>query len=227
MREPTPQRPFGVLLAPHVGKPRGWDELRPADGDSGGLPSGIAKRPVDGPVWLGVNGLEGDGQGNLRVHGGPDKAVCAYAADHYPWWRDELGLPDFGPGAFGENFAIAGLDERGVAIGDRWRVGDALVEPSQPRQPCSTLSRYWGRADLPKRVVQSRRTGWYFRVIEEGVVTPGDRLELVERPHPEWTIDRANVVTLHEKGPSEDAQRLHDLPQVSQAWREQLRRRLR
>jgi MOSC domain-containing protein YiiM len=227
LRQQTGGTPSATLRALLVGKPRSWGDLRPGDADAPRLATAIAKREVAGPVWLGPEGLEGDAQGNRRVHGGPDKAVCCYSADHFPAWRTEDPALDFAPGAFGENFSLAGIDEARVCIGDRWRVGDAVVEVSQPRQPCATLARYWCRPDLPKLVTKSRRTGWYLRVIEEGAVTSGDTLELLARPEAEWTIDRVNVVTLHEKGPSEDAARLHDVASLSEAWREQLAKRLR
>ncbi len=122
------------------------------------------------PLDLGVEGLAGDQQANRRVHGGPDKAVCVYSADHAAWWRETLGAPEWGAGAVGENFTVDGQTETSVCLGDIYDVGSARVQVSQPRSPCRTLARRWQRPDLPKRVVQSGRSGWYLRVLRVGRV---------------------------------------------------------
>ena len=151
----------------------------------------FGKRPVEGPVRLHRLNLEGDRVADKVGHGGPDQAVLGYSADHYPAWREELGLPEMGPGGFGENFTISGQDERTVAIGDVYRVGTALVQVSQPRGPCYKISYFWRRPDLLGRCEASGRHGWYLRVLEEGVVEAGLPVELVERPNPYWTVRRA------------------------------------
>jgi MOSC domain-containing protein YiiM len=149
------------------------------------------KEPVAGPVWLGATNLAGDRQADTRHHGGPDKAVLAYAAAHYPRWHADLGreLPF---GAFGENFTVEGQDEAAVCLGDVYAVGEARVQVSQPRIPCWKIARRWQIRDLSARVQQSGRTGWYLRVLREGLVAPGAEVALLERPHPEWPIARAN-----------------------------------
>src|SRR5262249_47371619 len=129
--------------------------------------SAYYKDPVTGPVKLGRLGLEGDQQADRRVHGGPDMAVLAYSIDHYPVWRRELGIESMGPGGFGENFAVAGRDERTVCVGDVIAIGDARLQVSQPRGPCANISRRWKRADLLKRVTENGRSGWYLRVLDE------------------------------------------------------------
>jgi MOSC domain-containing protein YiiM len=149
------------------------------------------KEPVAGPVWLGRANLAGDRQADTKSHGGPDKAVLAYAAAHYPLWRAELGV-EMPFGAFGENFTVAGLDEGSVCLGDVYAVGGARVQVSQPRIPCWKIARRWRRKDLSARVQATGRTGWYLRVLDEGAVAPGDEFGLLERPHPEWTVARAN-----------------------------------
>ncbi|HEV7309197.1 MOSC domain-containing protein [Ensifer sp.] len=164
--------------------------LSPID-DQGTL-SGIDKRPAPGSVHLGTLGFSGDRQGDLKRHGGIDKAVHHYPREHYRAWTDEIGaLPLLEqPGAFGENLSVSGLTESDVAVGDRFRLGGALVEVSQGRQPCWKLNRRFGLQDMARRVQQSGRTGWYYRVIEEGPVSAGDGMERVERRHPDWTIAR-------------------------------------
>ncbi|NIO09230.1 MAG: MOSC domain-containing protein [Deltaproteobacteria bacterium] len=152
------------------------------------------KEAVEGPVWLGKTNLAGDGQANLEVHGGPDKAVLAYAAEHYPVWRSELRLPNLSNGGFAENFTVDGLAEQTVAIGDIFQVGDARVQVSEPRQPCWKNSRRWRIKDLSLRIQNSGRTGWYFRVLQEGNVESGIPLVLLDRPFPEWTVALANDI---------------------------------
>jgi MOSC domain-containing protein YiiM len=124
---------------------------------------------------------------------------CPMAKVEYDAWRRELDLPSLTFGAFGENFTIEGLTESDVCLGDVWRVGAVEVQVSQPRQPCWKLARRWQIEDLALRVVQNGRTGWYFRVLREGVVASGLALERLDRPFPRWTIERANRVLHHDK----------------------------
>ncbi len=183
--------------------------------------SGIYKSPITGRVRLSPDNLAGDGQADLTVHGGVDKAVCVYSLDHYPFWRDELGVRECGPGWFGENFSVEGQTESQVAVGDTYRVGTAVVQISQPRAPCWKLGRRWHRLDMPKLVVESGRTGWYLRVLEAGDVERGDGLTLVERPFPHLTIDAANAAR-HRRGGSIDieaARELANCPALAEAWR--------
>ncbi|GGZ12172.1 molybdenum cofactor sulfurase [Novosphingobium colocasiae] len=155
-------------------------------------PSAIAKAPVEGPVMVHRLGMAGDEQADLAVHGGPDKAIHHYALDHYPFWRDALADHPLlqTPGAFGENISTEGLTEEAVCIGDRWRLGSALVEVSQGRQPCWKVDHRFDGARVNATMVRERKAGWYYRVIEEGSVCAGDRLELVDRQWPDWTVRR-------------------------------------
>lgn len=154
--------------------------------------SGIFKTPVEGPVWLGMLNLQGDGQADLTVHGGPDKAVMAYSADHYPFWREEFPTVDWQPGAFGENFTIAGLTEDNVCIHDIYTVGEAIIQVSMPRQPCWKLAAKLKLRTLPRHVVKTGFSGWYFRVLQEGYVAAGQPIELIERTIPDNTIAAVN-----------------------------------
>ncbi|MFP5503622.1 MAG: MOSC domain-containing protein [Candidatus Sericytochromatia bacterium] len=185
--------------------------------------TGFFKAPVAGPVWLGAEGLEGDGVADRRVHGGPEKAVLVYGAPHYPAWEHELGLV-LPPGAFGENFTVSGQTEAEVCLGDIYAVGEALVEVAQPRQPCWKLSRRWRVPDLAVRVQASGRTGWYLRVHREGRVAAGDRLILLDRPHPEWTVAEANAV-MHARGEDRAAAALAACPALAPGWRKTLEAR--
>lgn len=155
------------------------------------------KDEVEGPVAVGPLGIEGDEVFSTDVHGGVQMAVLAYAFAHYPAWRAELGLSDFGPGAFGENLTIDGLDERSVCIGDVYAVGDVRVQVSQPRGPCSNISRFWNVPTLLKRVAETHRTGWYLRVLQPGRLERGQVIRRLEQPHPDYPIDRLLRARLH------------------------------
>jgi len=157
-----------------------------------GESSAISKTPIVGPVRIGFPGIEGDEQADPRYHGGPDKALHHYPADHYAFWGviavDHPLLN--APGTFGENISTWGLTEEAVCIGDRFRLGTALIEVSQGRQPCWKQGERMSWAALPAIMVKERRSGWYYRVIEEGVATAGDTIALIERSLPEWTVKR-------------------------------------
>ena len=167
--------------------------------------TGIFKSPVDGPVAVRRHNLDGDQQADLSVHGGPTKAVYVYPTQHYDYWRGELPDVELGWGHFGENFSVDGMDEASICIGDEFTVGTALLGVTEPRMPCFKLNVRFGRADMPKRFLQSQRTGFYFRVVEEGEVEAGDTLELLSK-HPDglsvadvtslYTTERGNVALL-------------------------------
>ncbi len=216
-----------ILRSIQVGLPASYGEDEAEDPMDSAWVTGFYKGPVEGPVLLGRTNLEGDGQADLENHGGPDKAVCVYSADHYPAWRAELTLPEMPFGAFGENFTVEGLAEADVCIGDVWKVGRATVQVSQPRQPCWKLARRWRLNDLAARVVRNGRTGWYFRVLEGGPVEAGRPLERLERPFPAWTVERANRVMHHDKKDVASMGELAGLPPLSGSWRETLENRLR
>jgi MOSC domain-containing protein YiiM len=150
--------------------------------------TGIWKEPVAGRIMLRRNNLVGDRQADLTVHGGRDKAVYVYPSEHYPFWRAELPGMQLPYGMFGENFTTEGLDEASVRIGDRYHVGGAVVEVTQPRLPCYKLGIRFGRADMPKRFHASGRCGFYLAVAQEGEVGAGDTFELVARNEQELSV---------------------------------------
>lgn len=186
--------------------------------------SAYVKGERQGPVHLGRTNLEGDRQGDRRVHGGPERAVLCYSEDHYPAWRSELGLEEMGPGAFGENFTVRGATELDVCVGDVYEVGLALVQVSQPRGPCYKISYRWGRQDLLRRVELSGRHGWYLRVVSEGEVAAGLEMALRARPHPEWTVRRAADVMSRRRRDPEAAAALARCEALSAGWAEALGR---
>jgi MOSC domain-containing protein YiiM len=189
--------------------------------------SGIAKVPVSGPQRVERLGIVGDHQADLRVHGGEDKAVHCYPWSHYAYWRDLL--PDCallkGPGAFGENLSIDGIDERDVFVADRWRIGGVLFQVTQGRQPCHKLNLRFGTRDMAIRMQESLRAGWYLRVIEPGHVSAGDTAELIERPFPSHSI--ADLLTLirDRESRSTHLESVLRLP-LTPSWRKLFERRL-
>lgn len=159
----------------------------------GGEPSAIDKRPIAGCVHVGALGVAGDEQADTRHHGGVDKALHHYPAEHYANWRDDLPQvpPDrWRPGGFGENLSTNGLTEAAVCVGDVFRLGEALLQVSQARQPCWKLNLRFGLEDMARRVQASGRTGWYYRVLEPGDIAAGAVLKLIDRPHPQWPLKR-------------------------------------
>lgn len=214
------------LSSIQVGLPRHFGQEGAANPMDRPWATGFFKEPVTGSVWLGATNLVGDGQADLVHHGGPDKAVLAYSADHYDFWRRALHISALPFGAFGENLTVEGLTEADVCIGDTWRIGDeAVVQVSQPRQPCWKLARRWRIKSLALQVQQTGRTGWYFRTLTEGAVAAGMPLILVARPHPEWTVERANHVMHLEKADPGEAAELAAIPLLSASWQTTLTRR--
>ena len=142
--------------------------------------TGIFKEPVAGRIRIRRTGLAGDRQADPSVHGGPSKAVYAYPSEHYPFWRRELERSDLPWGSFGENLTTEGLDERTLRIGDRLRVGSALLRVTQPRMPCYKLGIRFGQMDMVRRFLASGRSGFYLAVLEEGDVAAGDPIELLQ-----------------------------------------------
>ncbi|WP_277373976.1 MOSC domain-containing protein [Pseudomonas sp. AA-38] len=192
-----------------------------------GSRSGIAKAPRQEPLAVTVLGLAGDEQGDLRVHGGVEKAIHHYPREHYAAWRRELGEHPLleQPGAFGENFSTTGWTEGDVCLGDVIRAGSVLLQVSQGRMPCWKLSDRFGIADLALRVQESGRTGWYYRVIEEGMVRAGEPLQLVERAHADWPLSRLSAVLFDRRVEPELLRECLALPLVP-SWRRTLERRL-
>lgn len=208
-----------TLVSIQVGQPRemndeGWPELR-----TGPWTSAIIKEAVLEPVWVSRTNVEGDKQGNPAVHGGPDKAVLAYAVSHYAEWKAEIDV-DFPHGAFGENLTIEGLDEETVCVGDTFEIGpDVIVQVSQPRQPCWKIARRWQMKDLTALVDKTGRTGWYNRVLREGQLEAGQSVRLTDRPHPEWTVMRATRVVQNRRREMSAANVLAQLAELSEAWK--------
>jgi MOSC domain-containing protein YiiM len=164
------------------------------------VPSGFVKRAIPQRIGVAHLGLSGDEQADLSVHGGPEKAVYGYAARHYIAWLKEYPehMSLLVPGAFGENLTIDGLDEQDICVGDVHRIGSALLQVCQPRQPCFKFSLYFGDNRLPRAMIKSGRAGWYYRVLEPGDLGAGDEIELVDRPQPGFPF--ARLVSIVNRG---------------------------
>ncbi len=193
-----------------------------------GVPSGIDKRPVESPIRLGREGFAGDAQGDHKHHGGPDKAIHHYPFEHYAAWQREIGTHDrlAAAGAFGENLSTNGLTEEAVAIGDVFRLGSAVIEVSQGRQPCWKLNHRFGVTDMALRVQKSGRTGWYYRVLEEGIVAPSDLLVPIDRRLPDWPLGRLWRILYVDTLNRDELAAMMALPGLPERWRRLAEHRL-
>lgn len=184
--------------------------------------SAIMKRPQEGPVQIHAEGLAPDEQADRRVHGGPEMALHLYPLDHHAWWRGEIGdhpvLAE--PGGFGSNLAVAGITEEMVHIGDRFRCGTAVIEISQPRQPCWKIEHRFGHKGMVARIVSGGRCGWYFRVLEPGEVAAGDSLERIATGSGEWSVARVFRALVAGKASKEEFAALADLAPLTPHLRE-------
>jgi MOSC domain-containing protein YiiM len=184
--------------------------------------SAIAKYPRKEAVQVLPHGLAPDEQADKRHHGGPDMAVHLYPLDHHAWWESQIGEHELlrEAGAFGSNLAVRGLTESDVHIGDRFRLGSALVEISQPRKPCWKIEHRFGQSGMVANIVKSARCGWYFRVIETGEVAAGDTLERIALGDRAWTVARAFLALHAGKASREELSELAAMPALSAEMRE-------
>jgi MOSC domain-containing protein YiiM len=186
----------------------------------------IFKTPVDGRRRVNTLNFEGDRQSDLSVHGGVHKAVYAYPAEHYQYWRRDLPQADLAWGAFGENLTIEGLLEAEVRVGDRFRIGSAEFIVTQPRMPCYKLGIRFGRPDILKRFLKSGRTGFYFSVAVEGEVGAGDDIQAIVRSEENLTIsDVVNLYTVDSEN-QELLRRATQSSSLPESWRDYFRKRL-
>ena len=191
-----------------------------------GILTAFAKTPIEGAVAVGIMGLAGDAQGNLKVHGGPEKSVYGYPASGYVAWRVEFPELAMRPGAMGENLVIADLDESSVHIGDLIRAGTALLQVSQIREPCNTFAAIHGTTRIVRAMTRSGRCGWYYRVLEAGIVSAGDPHDIVDRPNPEWPVARFAGFAAGRSGTVAALAELAVLPGLTPAWQRKAREAL-
>ncbi|MBI4290949.1 MAG: MOSC domain-containing protein [Betaproteobacteria bacterium] len=186
----------------------------------------IFKDPVTGPVQVQKLNLAGDEQADLSVHGGADKAVYAYPAEHYAYWREQIPELDLPWGAFGENLTTEGLSEAALRIGDRLSIGSAEFLVTQPRLPCFKLGIRFGRQDMVKRFLRSGRTGFYLAVLKEGVISPGDPIALAAESQPSLAV--ADIARLYTADAAEQEllRRASEIAALPESWHEYFRNRL-
>ncbi len=208
------------VISVNVGKPQEheWRGLR--------VRTAIFKSPVEGPIAVGKLNLDGDEQGDLTVHGGPDKAVYAYPHEHYAYWQSQLPGYALALGNFGENLTLAGVSEEAIHIGDQLQIGSARFTVTQPRSPCYKLGVRFDREDMTKRFYESRRFGFYLRVLREGKLQAGDAVTVVS-----WDPNAVSVadVTRLFTGDSHDQallERALTLATLPSGWRDALHERL-
>ncbi|GAA0437736.1 MOSC domain-containing protein [Lentibacillus halophilus] len=214
-----------VIEQIRVGKPQTYgdkDAKNPMDRE---WTTGIVKEPVSGNVWVGETNLDEDGQGDRKNHGGAEKAIFIYPIAHYDRWQEKLSRNDFTIGAFGENLAIRNMTESDVCVGDTFKVGDAIVQVSQPRRPCWRPARRWRIKDLAIQIQREELTGWYCRVLREGYIQAGDTFQLQERPYPEWTVAACNDVMYNHKRNRELSAKLAAVDVLAPSWQNTLSKR--
>ena len=188
--------------------------------------TGIYKEPVEGRVMLRRLNLDGDGQGDLSVHGGVNKAAYAYTIENYEYWKRELGRDDFAYGQFGENFTVEGMTDDKVRIGDVFRVGNARVQVSQPRSPCFKLAMKMEMPTFPKLFLASCRSGFYMRVLDEGDVGAGDVFELLERDPQPLTVEDTCRLFYYDPDDLDGARAAIQVKALSPSWRQGFEERL-
>jgi MOSC domain-containing protein YiiM len=188
--------------------------------------TGIFKEPVNGPVMMRTLNLDGDQQADLTVHGGVSKAVYVYPSEHYAFWRAELTGMDLPWGMFGENFTTEGLLEDAVYIGDTFRIGETEVMVTEPRMPCYKLGIKFGRADIIKRFLASRRTGFYFAVTSEGMVGAGDAIEFIGRDQREISVGDITRLYAFERDDMKGLRRAIEVEALPESWKGYFRHQL-
>lgn len=207
------------IVSVNVGKP----QIIPYQGKE--LVTGIYKSPVSSSLYVSTTQLDGDGQADLTVHGGVDKALCVYSEEHYPYWEELLGRK-LEAGAFGENLTVRGFLETDVCIGDIYAIDDVIVQVSQPRQPCFKVGKRLEWAKTPIQMQETGFTGFYFRVLQEGYMSKDSQVKLVAKDSEGVTLAYANQIKYHDKMSKEGAERLVQTSALSESWKKSFMKRL-
>ncbi len=220
MIAPSTQDPpvaIARIMSVHVG------QIRPLGPE--GVPSAFLKHRVSIPVEVTALGLVGDAQADLRVHGGPEKAVYGYSTANYAAWRADYPRHEalLEPGGFGENLAVDGLAEADLCVGDVHAIGSALLQVCQPRQPCFKFALRFGDTSLPKAMVRNGRSGWYYRVLQTGSLAAGDAVTLHERPNPDFPFTRLVAIVGRARPSRDELTRMATMPGLASQWQEAAR----
>ncbi|MDR6554192.1 MOSC domain-containing protein [Paenibacillus qinlingensis] len=189
------------------------------------LTTGIYKTPVSSSLFVSKIQIEGDGQADLTVHGGVDKAICVYPEEHYAYWETLRGYK-LDVATFGENLTIRGLQEHEVRIGDTFAIDEVIVQVSQPRQPCHKLAKRMDWPEATLHVQDTGYTGYYFRVLQEGRISPQSELRLLARDEAGVTVAYANQIKYHDKNNIEGVKRVLGVEALSTSWKQSFRKRL-
>ncbi len=215
-----------ILQSMQVGVPRSYGNEGDADEMRRPWESSFFRKPSLEIRRLYFTHLEGNAQADTKNHGRPEQAALLYSASHYLFWRRELGLPEIGPGGFAENFTVAGLDEDTACIGDTYGIGEARIQVTGPRWPCWKIERRWGLEGLTARVAATGRTGWYCRVLREGMIEPGAPIMLIAQPFPEWTVGLTNDIGHSRNRDAATARSLAECPLLNQWWQDLIKHRV-
>jgi MOSC domain-containing protein YiiM len=191
--------------------------IRTVTHDGKTVRTAIGKKPVSGRVPVDASGCRGDAQANLKFHGGPDRAVYAYASEDYDWWSERLGRP-LPPGLFGENLTLSGIDVSGARIGERWRIGSAIVAVTSPRLPCASLARVMNDPHFVKTFGAALRPGAYLRVVDDGEIGSGDEATVLSRPDHDLTLATMMHINLFDHARIPEALAVPDLPGYVREW---------
>ena len=214
MAAPSPEhRPEGRIVGVFAGKPETLWPGKPS--------SAIRKQAIDGPVEVNETGLLPDKQADLKVHGGTEKAVHHYAVDHMPFWQKMFpqDAQRFVPGCFGENISTRGLTEHNLCLGDILSMGSATVQICQGRQPCWKLNAHLDNRQLAALFQKTQKTGWYYRVLQNGVVQKGDTMRLIDRPNPGWSLHKVIEARFSRSLDNQAMQQLASVTSLSENWR--------
>ncbi len=206
--------PSGTIIGLFIGKVASpWPDKKP---------SAITKHLVEGPQFIGELGFAGDEHADLTVHGGLEKAIHHYASEHMSYWKEKFpdNAAQFNPGCFGENISSTGLDENNLCLGDVLTLGSAKVQVCQGRQPCWKLNAHTGLNAMAAEFQKSGRTGWYFRVLQNGTAVTGDRIRVVERPCPDWPLQRVIEARFNSRLDIQVAKEISEISALSQSWQE-------
>jgi MOSC domain-containing protein YiiM len=187
--------------------------------------TGFFKKPVSKRIFLDELGFCGDGIGDSRIHGGNDLAICGYFIDHYQFWQEVFGK-EMKPGAFGENLSIAGINEKQINIGDNFQLGEAIIEVSQPRQPCHKLNKFFDHQEMACKVQKMGYTGCYFRVKKTGWVEPDAALVRIQEGSGKISVEMVNVLMFKKKKNPDLLNKVVSLHELSEDWRKKFRKRL-
>jgi MOSC domain-containing protein YiiM len=202
-----------------------YAELVSLDGGSKKHKSGIFKKPVADPVFLDYLGFNGDGVGDSRIHGGKDKAVCAYCVEHFSFWNEKLQRK-LSPGSFGENLSLTGMLETDINIGDIFEVGSAQIQVSQPRQPCHKLNKVFKDQSMACSIQKSGFSGYYFRVLKTGMVEAGSVLKKIHKDSNKFSIEKTNALFRGKGANAQDMEELISIQALSSDWRDAVLKRL-